>query len=43
MLTYCLKFKRNTENVNSKVLKSENGKTMLSSKFAVATVKNQDL
>ena len=39
MLTYCLKFKRNTENVNSKVLKSENGKTMLSSKFAVCNSK----
>ena len=35
MLIYCLKFKQNTENVNSKVLKAKNGRTMLSSKCAV--------
>ena len=29
MLAYRLKYKRNTENVGSKVLKSKNGKTML--------------
>ena len=34
MLTYCIKCKKNTENVNSNVLKTENGKTMLSSKCA---------
>ena len=27
MLTYCLKCKENTKNVNSKVLKTKNGKT----------------
>ena len=26
MLTYCLNCKKNTENVNSKVLKTKNGK-----------------
>ena len=35
MLTYCLKSKQNTENVNSKVLKTENDKTMLSSKCTI--------
>ena len=32
MLTYCLKCKKDTKNVNSKVFKTENCKTMLSSK-----------
>ena len=35
MLTYFLKCKKNTENVNSKVLKTRNGKSMLSSKCAI--------
>ena len=35
MLTYSFKCKRNTENVNSKVLKTENGRTMLPPKSAV--------
>ena len=29
MLTYCLKWKKDTENVDSKMLKTKNGKTML--------------
>ena len=33
-LTYCLKCKKHTESVNSKVLKTKNGRTMLSSKCA---------
>ena len=28
MFTYCLKCKKDTENVNSKVLKTRNGRTM---------------
>ena len=35
MLTYCLKYKRITENVNSKELKTKNARTMLLSKCAV--------
>ena len=35
MLTYCLKCKKYTENVNSKVIKTKNGRPMLLSKFAV--------
>ena len=35
MLKYCLKCKKDTESVNSKVLKTKNGRTELSSKWAV--------
>ena len=35
MLTYCLKCKRNTENVNSKALKTKNGRVVLLSKCPV--------
>ena len=35
MLTYCLKCKKDTENVDSKMLKTKNGRTMLTSKCAV--------
>ena len=35
MLTYCLKYKKITENVNSKEWKTKNGRTMLLSKCAV--------
>ena len=35
MLTYCLKCKSDTENVDSIVLKSKNGRTILLSKFAI--------
>ena len=35
MLTYCLKCKKNTENVDSKMLKTKNGRTMFSSRCAV--------
>ena len=35
MSTYCLKCKKNTENVNSKVLKTKNGRSMLLRKCAV--------
>ena len=41
MLTYCFRCKKDTESVDSKVLKTKNGKTMLSSKCAV--VENQHL
>ena len=35
MLTCCLKCKKGTENVNSKVIKAKNGKSMLLLKCAV--------
>ena len=37
MSTYCLKCKKNTENVNSKFLKTKNGRAMLLSKCAVCS------
>ena len=35
MLTYCLKCKRNTKNIDSKMLETKNGRLMLSSKCAM--------
>ena len=35
MLSYCLKCKKNTENINPKVSKTTNGKTMILSKCAI--------
>ena len=35
MLSYCLKCKKNTENINPKVSKTPNGKTMILSKCAI--------
>ena len=35
MSSYCLKCKKNTENLNPKVSKTNNGKTMLLSKCAI--------
>ena len=35
MLSYCLKCRKNTENINQRVLKTSNGKTMILSKCAI--------
>ena len=35
MLSYCLKCKRNTENINPKFLKTTNGKAIILSKCAI--------
>ena len=35
MLSYCLKCRKNTENINPKVSKTTNGKTMVLSKGAI--------
>ena len=35
MKSYCLKCRKNTENINSRVSKASNGKTMLLSKCAI--------
>ena len=35
MLTYCLKCKKDTKNVDSKMLKTKNGRAILSSKCAI--------
>ena len=39
MLSYCLKCKKDTENVDPKVIKTINDRTMLSSKCAVCISK----
>ena len=39
MLSYCLKCKKNTESINSKVSKRTNGKTMMLSKCAICDSK----
>ena len=41
--SYCLKCRKNTENINPRVSKTGNGRTMLLSKCAICVVKNQDL
>ena len=35
MLTYCLKRKKNTKNIDAKMMKTKNGKFVLSSKCAI--------
>ena len=35
MLSYCLKCRKNTENINKRVLTTSNGKTMILSKCAI--------
>ena len=43
MKLYCLKCRKDTENINPKVSKTSNGRTMLLSKSALCNKKNQDL
>ena len=48
MKSYCLKCRKDTENINPKVLKTSNGRTMLLSKCAICDskksrfIKNQE-
>ena len=42
MLTYCLKYKRNTRNIDVKMIKTKNGRLKLPSKCDVDAT-NQDL
>ena len=42
MLTYCLKYKKNTKNKDAKMMKTKNARFVLSSKCAEA-VKTQNL
>ena len=35
MLSYCLKCRKNTENINQRVSKTSNGKIMILSKFVI--------
>ena len=43
MLKFCLKCKKDAENVISEVLKNINDRPILSSKCAVSAIKSQDL
>ena len=43
MLSYCLTRKKITENINSRVLKTSNGKTVLLSKCTICGSKNSRL
>ena len=43
MLSYCLKCKKNTESIYSKVSKTSNGKTMIISKWAICGSKKSKL
>ena len=48
MKSYCLKYRKNTENINPKISKISNGRTMLLSKCAICNskksrfIKNQE-
>ena len=48
MKSYCLKCRKDTENINPKVSRTSNGRTMLSSNFAICGskksrfIKNQE-
>ena len=39
MLSYCLKSKKNTESINPKILKRNNGETMILSKCTICSSK----
>ena len=43
MLTYCLKCKKNTKNIDAKLMKIKNGRFVLSSKCAVCGSKKSEL
>ena len=42
MLSYCLKYRKNTENINPVVSKTSNGKTMILSKCAICGSKKSE-
>ena len=42
MMTYCLKCKKNTKNIDAKMIKTKNGKLMLSSKCALCGSKKSE-
>ena len=43
MMTYYLKYKKDTENIDLKMMKNKNDRLILSSKCAICHNKNQDL
>ena len=42
MLTYCLKCKKDTKNIDAKIIKTKNGRFRLSSKCAVCGSKKNE-
>ena len=40
MKTYCVKCRKNTENLNSKIFKSKNGRLIMQSKCPVCEIRN---
>ena len=43
MEIYCVKYKKNTKNIDSKILSTSNGKAWYYQNVQYAVVKNQDL
>ena len=43
MLTYCLKCKKNTKNIDAKMMKTKNGRFVLSSKCAICSSKKSKI
>ena len=43
MKSYCLKCRKDTENINPRVSNTSNGRTMILSKCAICGSKNRDL
>ena len=43
MKSYCLKYRKNTENINPKVSRTSNGRTMVLSKCVICDSKNSRL
>ena len=41
--TYCVKCKKNTENLNSKIFETKIGRSIMQSKYPVRGIKSQDL
>ena len=39
MLTYCVKYRKNTENLNSKIFKTKNGRLIIQSKCGECGIK----
>ena len=43
MKTYCVKYRKRTENVNSKIFKTENGRLIINQNVLTVELKSQDL
>ena len=41
MKTYCVKYRRNTENIDPKMIRTKNNRLMMQSKCSVAELKSQ--